>query len=83
MGTFEELCEMITWAQLGLHHKRIIVFDVGGFYEPPPIRQVDAAFLRPEHRELAARATTVEDVMALLATPPPEIRPKWIDRDQT
>jgi uncharacterized protein (TIGR00730 family) len=86
MGTFEELCEMLTWSQLGLHRKRVVVFDVGGFYEPLFAlfdRAVDAEFLRPEHRELAARATTVEEVMALLATPPPDIRPKWIDRDQT
>jgi uncharacterized protein (TIGR00730 family) len=86
MGTFEELCEMITWAQLGLHRKRIIVFDVGGYYESLFAlfdRAVDASFLRPEHRELAARATTVEEVMDLLATEPPDIRPKWIDRDQT
>ncbi len=86
MGTFEELCEMLTWAQLGLHRKRIVVFDVGGFYESLFAlfdRAVEAGFLRPEHRELAARATTVEDVIGLLATEAPAIRAKWIDRDQT
>jgi uncharacterized protein (TIGR00730 family) len=86
MGTFEELCEMLTWAQLGLHRKRVVIFDVSGFYGPLFElfdRAVDAAFLRPEHRKLAGRATSVAEVMALLATAPPEIRPKWIDRDQT
>jgi uncharacterized protein (TIGR00730 family) len=86
MGTFEELCEILTWSQLGLHRKRVVVFDVDDFYEPLFAlfdRAVAAAFLRPEHRELAARATTVDEVMELLATAPPEIRPKWIDRDQT
>jgi len=86
MGTFEELCEILTWAQLGLHHKRIVVFDVEDYYEPLFTlfdRAVAAAFLRPEHRDLAGRATTVDGVMALLATAPPEIRPKWIDRERT
>jgi uncharacterized protein (TIGR00730 family) len=86
MGTFEELCEMLTWSQLGLHRKRIIVFDVAGYYEPLFAlfdRAVGAAFLRPEHRLLAARARTVEEVMAMLASVAPDTRPKWIDRDQT
>ncbi|HSP80233.1 MAG TPA: TIGR00730 family Rossman fold protein, partial [Myxococcaceae bacterium] len=34
VGTFEELFEMTTWAQLGLHHKPIGLLDVEGFYEP-------------------------------------------------
>ncbi len=34
VGTFEELFEMTTWAQLGLHHKPIGLLNVAGFYEP-------------------------------------------------
>jgi uncharacterized protein (TIGR00730 family) len=33
-GTFEELCEAITWTQLGLHRKRCGLLNVGGFYDP-------------------------------------------------
>jgi len=33
-GTFEELCEAITWTQLGLHEKRCGLLNVGGFYDP-------------------------------------------------
>ena len=33
-GTFDELFEIITWAQLGLHHKPMGLLDVGGFFQP-------------------------------------------------
>jgi uncharacterized protein (TIGR00730 family) len=33
-GTFEELCEAITWTQLGLHRKRCGILNVDGFYDP-------------------------------------------------
>lgn len=33
-GTLDELLEMITWGQLGLHEKRIGLLDAGGFYAP-------------------------------------------------
>jgi hypothetical protein len=34
VGTFEELFEVTTWAQLGIHHKPIGLLNVAGFYEP-------------------------------------------------
>lgn len=33
-GTLEELFEVFTWAQLGLHEKPIALLDVGGYYQP-------------------------------------------------
>jgi len=32
-GTLEEICEMVTWAQLGIHHKPCGLLNVGGFYD--------------------------------------------------
>lgn len=34
LGTLEELFEILTWSQLGLHHKQIIVLNIGGYYNP-------------------------------------------------
>lgn len=34
LGTLEELFEMLTWSQLGLHQKQIIVLNIDGFYNP-------------------------------------------------
>lgn len=54
-GTFEELFEMLTWAQLGLHTKPIGLLNVGGFYDHL-IKMMDhmneEGFLRPQFRRL-------------------------------
>src|SRR4051794_11705814 len=54
-GTLEELAEVWTWAQLGLHRKPIGLVDVAGYYRP--LREfadhmVTEGFLRPQHRDL-------------------------------
>jgi uncharacterized protein (TIGR00730 family) len=56
-GTLEELFEVWTWAQLGLHTKPFGLIDVGGYYGP--LREfvhhmVSAGFLRAEHGDLRA-----------------------------
>jgi uncharacterized protein (TIGR00730 family) len=86
LGTWEELLEILTWAQLGEHAKPVVVLDVGGFYDPLFAlldRAVAARFVRAEHRALARRATSVEACLALLQETPPPPQPKWIDREQT
>jgi hypothetical protein len=54
-GTFEELFEIATWGQLGLHQKPIGVLDVGGYYTPLQTfldGAVAAGLLAKEHRAL-------------------------------
>lgn len=34
LGTLEELFEILTWSQLGLHQKRIVLLNIGGYYDP-------------------------------------------------
>ena len=54
-GTFEELLEIITWAQLGIHRKPIGLLNVRGFYDPL-VAMFDHAiaegFIKPEQRRL-------------------------------
>lgn len=54
-GTMDELFEIITWAQIGLHHKSIGLLNVGGFFDPL-IQHIDhcveEGFIRPHHRDL-------------------------------
>ncbi len=53
-GTLEELFEVWTWAQLGLHAKPIGLLDIDGFYQPLRVmtdHMVDEGFLRPSHRD--------------------------------
>lgn len=54
-GTLEELFEVITWAQLGFHRKKIGLLNVAGYYDPL-VRLIDHAadegFIKPKHRQL-------------------------------
>ena len=54
-GTLEELFEIITWAQLGIHRKPIGLLNPAGFYDPL-VEMVDhmiaAGFIQPSYREL-------------------------------
>ncbi|QID16556.1 TIGR00730 family Rossman fold protein [Nitrogeniibacter mangrovi] len=54
LGTFEELFEILTWAQLGFHRKPVALLDVAGYYAP--MRQMMAAgvsegFMKPQNAE--------------------------------
>lgn len=55
LGTLEEIAEMLTWSQLGLHPKPCGLLDVAGYYAPL-VRFFDHAtaerFVRPENRAL-------------------------------
>jgi uncharacterized protein (TIGR00730 family) len=86
LGTLDELCEILTWAQLGLHTKPVVLLDVDGFWAPFRMlldRAVAAGFLRPVHREMAHVAGSVGEALALLEAPPPPPVHKWIDKDDT
>ena len=59
MGTLEELAEVLTWAQLGLHAKAVVLVDVDGFWDPFVAmldRMVESGFLLPRNRALILRA---------------------------
>ena len=80
-GTFEELCEAITWTQLGLHRKRCGLLNVRAYYDPLLAlfdHAVDEGFVRDDTREILVAREDPKDLLDLLATPlrPPE--PRWI-----
>ncbi len=82
-GTFDELFEVITWAQIGLHAKPIGVLDVEGYFQP--LRALVASvvkegFASPEHMDLLAFDDDPErlaDAISIPRTFP--LGPKWID----
>jgi hypothetical protein len=84
LGTFDELCEILTWGQLGLHTKPVVLLDVASFWAPFVTlldRAVEAGFLRSVHRDLAHLAPSAAVALELLTLPPPPPVQKWIDRD--
>ncbi|HQV56912.1 MAG TPA: TIGR00730 family Rossman fold protein, partial [Ilumatobacteraceae bacterium] len=85
-GTLDEMAEMLTWNQLGVISKPVVLVDIDGFWGP--LYQwiegaVEAGFVRTSHRMLVQRATTVEDAIAMAVAPPPDVGHKWVDRDFT
>jgi uncharacterized protein (TIGR00730 family) len=88
-GTFEEFCEILTWAQLGIHRKPTGLLDVAGYYKSL-IAMFDHAqaegFLRPEHRALVFQSTGPDELLDQLAAWRPDgLVPveKWIRDEQT
>lgn len=70
LGTLDETFEVITWRQLGLHDKPIVVVDVGGYWQPMQDlvdAVIDRGFAQPRSRDLYAVVPRVEDVLPALA----------------
>ena len=68
-GTGDELFEILTWAQLGLHGKAVGLLNVAGYFDPL-LAWLDHAvredFLKPKHRRLLLEADTPEGLLELL-----------------
>ncbi|HET6811846.1 MAG TPA: TIGR00730 family Rossman fold protein [Acidimicrobiales bacterium] len=81
LGTLEELAEVATWSQLGLHRKPIALLDVDDFWAPL-IAQLDrmvvAGLLKPANRALIVRTRSPEEALAELASSRPVPVEKWI-----
>ncbi|APT57711.1 Rossman fold protein, TIGR00730 family [Roseomonas gilardii] len=80
-GTMEEVFEVLTWSQLGLHTKGAVFLDVDGYWTHL-MKALDGmqaeGFLKPEHRLLAMRAETPDQALDMLAAfRPPEVA-RWI-----
>lgn len=86
LGTLDELFEILTWAQLGLHRKPIGIFNIHEYFDP--LLQflrlaVKREMMRPEHLELclvdASPAALLEKMRSYR---PPPLK-KWIGVRQT
>lgn len=69
-GTFEELFEIITWAQLQLHNKPIGLLNVAGYFEALLAcinHAIHEGFIKLEHQQLAVAATTPVGLLDMLA----------------
>ena len=72
-GTLEELLEIITWKQLGLYLKPIVVLNINGYFTPllnMLAKAIEENFMRPEHVKLWEVANTPEEAVDLLYTIP-------------
>jgi hypothetical protein len=85
-GTFDEFCEILTWAQLGLHRKPCGILNVEGYYDTLLTmfdHSVAEGFLRPEYRPIVLAATQPEDLVEKMQAYRAPVLDKWIGREET
>ncbi len=79
-GTFEELFEILTWSQIGLHQKPVGLLNALGYFDPL-LKMVDHArqegFIYGEHKQLLAFSHNPQELLDLLEN---HRRPDGLDR---
>lgn len=84
IGTLDELCEVLTWRQLGVHDKPIVIVNTHGYWSPfidMIDHIIDQGFMRPSDRKTFMVVDRVEDVLPFLTAAPQEHfdpATKWI-----
>lgn len=74
-GTFEELLEVITWKQLGIFTKPIIIVNIDGYYNPlieMLNKAIEGKFMRDMHRNIWTVVSSAEEVIPAIVN-----APKW------
>ncbi|HYG76051.1 MAG TPA: TIGR00730 family Rossman fold protein [Planctomycetota bacterium] len=85
-GTLEEFCEVLTWAQLGLHRKPCALLNVRGYFDPLLNlfdHAVTESFVMAEHRGIVLQDSDVSKLLDAIASwKMPNVK-KWIDLEGT
>ena len=85
LGTLEELFEILTWAQLGLHKNPVGILNVNGFYDKM-LGYLDHAvaekFIRLQHREMIVVDADIESMFEKFSQYEPPIGQKWVDLER-
>jgi len=85
-GTLEELFEMLTWAQLGLHKKPIGILNINGFYDDLLSFievMIKKGVLKSSYKELLLVAETAVELLEKMNNFKPLPVPKWMNKNQT
>ena len=84
-GTLDELCETLTWSQLGLHAKPCGLLNVAGYFDPLIAffdRAAGEGFVRPAHRGLAPADADLDRLLAQMAAPRAGQPEKWLEAEE-
>jgi uncharacterized protein (TIGR00730 family) len=84
-GTLEEVFEVITWGQLGIHAKPVGLLDVAGYWTRLRAfldHAVEERFVRAEHRDMVVVEATPAAMLDAFDRWTAPTRTKWIDRVQ-
>ncbi|CAB4901797.1 unannotated protein [freshwater metagenome] len=86
LGTLEELVEVATWTQLGIHHKPVGLLDSGGYWRPLQAfleTAVDAGFLLPENRATILLDADAGTLLRRLEDWRPATTREWLDLEES
>ncbi|NAS13370.1 LOG family protein [Poritiphilus flavus] len=84
-GTLEELLEILTWSQLGLHQKPVGLLNINGFFDPLLHmfkNMVETGFLKQENHDLLIVENSIEGLLDKMHNYEPAWVPKWIKKEQ-
>ncbi|RDJ23005.1 TIGR00730 family Rossman fold protein [Bosea caraganae] len=85
IGTFEELFEVWTWGQLGIHTKPLAFLNIAGFYDPLASfldNTVEAGFLKQNHRAMAITDTEPATLLDRMEQYVPSAAFKWVEKEE-
>ncbi|TCW31318.1 TIGR00730 family Rossman fold protein [Gulbenkiania mobilis] len=86
LGTFDELFEILTWAQLSVHRKPVGLLNVNGFFDPLSAlvdHAIAEGFAREENRTLFTLAAETPALLDALQRYRPLQVDKWLDLSKT
>ena len=82
-GTLDETFEIVTWRQLQLHDKPVVLVNLAGFWDPLVAlieHQAAAGYVRPAHLDLFQVVDSIEAVFdSVAAAPEPTLGPAAVD----
>lgn len=84
-GTLEELFEMLTWAQLGLHKKPIAILNINGFYDSLiqlTETMVEKGLLKDVNQKMLLVSDNIPDLLEKMKNYSPPTVGKWIDKNK-
>jgi uncharacterized protein (TIGR00730 family) len=84
LGTLEETFEILTWKQLGLHQKPVVIADIGGYWRHLTDLidyMIDESYAKPENRALFQVIDSVDELLPALSAMPAfdsAVEAKWL-----
>lgn len=84
-GTLEELFEMLTWAQLGLHKKPIAILNVNGFYDALITlleTMTQQGLLKEVNQKMLLVSNDIDDLLDQMKNYTAPTVGKWIDKEK-
>lgn len=82
-GTLDELFEMLTWVQLGLHKKPIAILNVDGYFDSLIVfveTMTVKGLLKEVNQQMLLVSDTIDDLLDKMENYVPPTVGKWIDK---